>query len=210
MAISVVRPVPAQFPISGEYLQDWGYWSPDHPHLGVDFQCPTGTDVVSATIQAKVHAVYRKGDGWGDGSFGTCVIMDVIGTPWYYIYAHLSAVLVTEDEEVMPGDVIARSGATGNVTGPHLHVQVCKNPDFPRNVDIMGDPILGIRNLQPPPPPDPGYVPSNTDLAISINSLNSAVIVIRDDGIARDKALDARLSAIERGIQALVDALPKG
>lgn len=117
MAISVRRPVPEQWPITGEYMQKDGYWSPERPHLGVDFGCPEPTNVVSATIPAKVYAIHRPGDGWGDGSFGICIVMDVVGTPWYYLYAHLSQALVTVGQQVQPGDLIARSGATGMVTG---------------------------------------------------------------------------------------------
>lgn len=212
MAISLVRPVPSRFPVTGEYLDTTPpTWGPDKPHLGVDYGCPTGTEVISVTQRSKVHAVHRPGDGWGDGSFGICVVMDVIDTPWYYLYAHLSAVLVTIGETVEPGDVIGKSGATGFVTGPHLHVQACESPDFPRNVAIMGDPILGLRGL----PRDVPDVPASGTievqyLAASLNNLNSAVVAIRDTGVERDRAFDTRLGAIERALQALVNALPKG
>ena len=202
MAISLVRPVPERFPITGDYLQTTDVWTPERPHLGVDFGCPTGTDVVSATITSKVHAIHGD-DGWGDGSFGTCVVMDVIDTPWYYLYAHLSAVMVSAGQLVQPGELVAKSGATGNVTGPHLHVQVCKSPDFPRDIALMGDPILGLRGAPPQPAPEDE---ENSWLA----NLNR---VVGDDRIAsqaRDAALDSRLTAIERIITAMVQAAPKG
>jgi len=41
-----------------------------------------------------------------------------------YFYAHASALLVSEGQQVQPGDLIARVGATGNVTGPHLHFEI--------------------------------------------------------------------------------------
>lgn len=208
MAISLVRPVAAQFPITGEYLQADGYWTPDRPHLGVDFGCPTGTEVRSVTQTSKVHAVHRPGDGWGDGSFGNCVVMDVIDTPWYYLYAHLSAVLGTVGETFEPGDLLAKSGATGTVTGPHLHVQVCTSPDFPRNPALMGDPILGLRN-QPELEPEEDE-PTLAELAAAHASLNK---VVGDDRIAsqsRDRALDSRVAALEAVIAAMVKAAPKG
>ena len=207
MAISKVRPVPAQFPITGEYLQTTDVWTPDRPHLGVDFGCPTGTPVASVTQTAKVHALHVPGDGWGDGSFGNCVVMDVVGTPWYYLYAHLSVALVTVGQIVEPGTIVARSGATGHVTGPHLHVQVCESPDFPRLEHLMGDPILGIRGQQPSPP---ASTPTLADLAAAHASLNTAVGNDRLASQAADRALDSRLTAIERVITAMVNAAPKG
>ena len=211
MAISVMRPVPERFAITGEYLQTTDVWAPERPHLGVDFGCPAGTDVISATIPAKVLAVHRPGDGWGDGSFGICVVMDVTGTPWYYLYAHLSAVLVTVCETVQPGQVIAKSGATGKVTGPHLHVQVCESPDFPREAAITGDPILGLRGLHPDVPDVPGSATVEVQyISASLNNLNTIVANERLANKARDEALSSRLTGIERALQALVNALPKG
>ena len=207
MAISKVRPVPAQFPITGEYLQTTDVWTPDRPHLGVDFGCPTGTPVASVTQTAKVHALHVPGDGWGDGSFGNCVVMDVVGTPWYYLYAHLSVALVTVGQIVEPGTIVARSGATGHVTGPHLHVQVCESPDFPRDPALMGDPILGLRNQQPAPAGDEVTL---ADLSARHSSLNRVVGEDRLMNQADHRAFDSRLTAIERIITAMVNAAPKG
>jgi hypothetical protein len=216
MAISQVRPVPDIYPISGEYLQDWGFWTPDRIHFGVDFDCPTGTRVRSVTQKARVHAIHRPNDGWGDGSFGICVVMDVLDTEWYYIYAHLSSTEVALNQIVEAGDFIARSGATGYVTGPHLHVQVCTSPDFPRDATLMGDPILGLRNQQPTTPEVP------TDITVEsvhswLTSLNKVVGDDRTEGKARDELLKADIAEVKRtnmlilnALDALVEALPKG
>jgi murein DD-endopeptidase MepM/ murein hydrolase activator NlpD len=40
------------------------------------------------------------------------------------VYAHLSKILVREGQRVRRGDMIAKSGRTGLVSGPHLHYEV--------------------------------------------------------------------------------------
>jgi len=133
--------------------------------------------------------------------------MDVVDTPWYYLYAHLSQVLVIPGQWIEPGTQrIALSGDTGLVTGPHLHVQVCESPDFPRNVEIMGDPILGLRGL---PPPVEESDPTLEGLQAAHNSLNKVVGEDRLASQAADRALNSRVSALEAIIQAQIEAMVK-
>ena len=40
-----------------------------------------------------------------------------------YVYCHLSNRLVTAGTKVVAGQLLAKTGATGNVTGPHLHFE---------------------------------------------------------------------------------------
>lgn len=51
-------------------------------------------------------------------------IMIAHGNEVYTLYAHCDSLLVTVGQEVSQGEQIAWSGATGNVTGPHLHFEV--------------------------------------------------------------------------------------
>lgn len=134
---------PVDAPVSGEF----GEKGPDYPaegHRGTDYSCPTGTPV-KEQAGGKVEAVHSPGDGWGDGSFGNIVVIDHVGTPWYSGYAHLSRIDVTPGMLLLPGAVVGLSGATGRVTGPHLHHQLTKNASFPADITTCDDPRKYIR-----------------------------------------------------------------
>lgn len=73
-----------------------------------------------ATSGGKVTAA-----GWQSG-YGYVVYIDHGGGVTSR-YGHLSKVLVKVGQSVSQGDVIARSGNTGNSTGPHLHFEIRVN-----------------------------------------------------------------------------------
>ncbi len=86
---------------------------PRQPHYGLDFAVPTGTPMLAAaagrvTLAASFHF------------FGDLVVIDH-GHGVNTLYAHLSRIDVQEGQMVGRGERIALSGATGRVTGPHLH-----------------------------------------------------------------------------------------
>ncbi len=85
-------------------------------HTGVDLAAPTGTTVAAAVAGVVTGASY-------DGAYGNKItITDADGTETWY--AHLNTMQVTIGTSVQPGDLIGTVGATGNVTGPHLHLEV--------------------------------------------------------------------------------------
>ncbi|HYJ67796.1 MAG TPA: M23 family metallopeptidase [Nocardioidaceae bacterium] len=95
----------------GEYSYLWSSY-----HTGLDFSAPSGTAIVSVA-----HGVVSD-VGWDDAyGYKTEITLDNGWTIWY---CHQTSYVVSEGEEVDPGQLIGYVGATGNVTGPHLHLEV--------------------------------------------------------------------------------------
>jgi murein DD-endopeptidase MepM/ murein hydrolase activator NlpD len=85
-------------------------------HTGIDLTAAVGTPV-HVTGDGVVESA-----GWS-GRYGKLVEVDH-GNGIVTYYAHLSQFLVVPGEEVHGGQVIALSGGTGRVTGPHMHYEV--------------------------------------------------------------------------------------
>lgn len=133
-ALRLVAPVKG--PITTKYGQRtdihgtalWG----GKPHLAIDYGVPVGT-----TVQAAADGTVQEvGSGSGDRSYGNYVILDH-GNGYTTTYAHLNSYSVSKGQSVVRGQAIALSGATGYVTGPHLHFEVRKN-GVPINPSSLG------------------------------------------------------------------------
>jgi len=103
-----------------------GYGPRFHPilrrsrmHTGVDIGAGYGASIRAAASGEVIMAGYMRG-------YGNTVIVDH-GGGVSTLYAHCSALLVSEGEEVSKGQTIARVGSTGLATGPHLHFEVRRN-----------------------------------------------------------------------------------
>ncbi|MFJ9122004.1 M23 family metallopeptidase [Streptomyces sp. NPDC102394] len=106
------------YTITGTFGQAGSMWSSGY-HTGLDFAAPTGT-----LIKA-IHSGTITEAGWA-GSYGYRTILTLDdGTELWF--CHQSSISVSVGQKVATGDVIGRVGATGNVTGPHLHLEV--HPD---------------------------------------------------------------------------------
>lgn len=84
-----------------------------NPHTGADFLSPAGQAVVAPGAGRIVLAkdLYFSGNA---------VVIDH-GTGVLSLLAHLSSIAVQENTTVAAGDLVGKVGATGRVTGPHLH-----------------------------------------------------------------------------------------
>lgn len=105
-----------------------------NPHSGLDFAAPQGTPVKTpADGVVTIVADYFFN--------GQTVFVDH-GQGLITMYCHLSAFEVSKGDTVRKGDVVARSGATGRATGPHLHWNVSLN-------NARVDPAIFIGAFQP-------------------------------------------------------------
>jgi murein DD-endopeptidase MepM/ murein hydrolase activator NlpD len=82
-------------------------------HRGMDFRAAAGTPVAAANAGQVVLArkLFYEGN---------CVVIDH-GQGFYTLYMHLSRIGVADGARVGKGERLGLSGATGRVTGPHLH-----------------------------------------------------------------------------------------
>ncbi|MDQ0993508.1 M23 family metallopeptidase [Streptomyces sp. V3I7] len=115
--------------VSTGYKTGGSLWS-SGSHTGIDFHAASGTPVHAVGSGTVVSA------GWG-GAYGNQVVIRM-ADGMYTMYGHLSSIGVSVGEHVTRGHQIGLSGATGNVTGPHLHFEARTSPDYGSDVDPVG------------------------------------------------------------------------
>ncbi|MBL1107767.1 M23 family metallopeptidase [Streptomyces sp. 5-8] len=105
----------SSYTITSTFGQAGSMWSSGY-HTGLDFAAPTGS------LLKAVHSGTITEAGWA-GSYGyrTVLTLDDGTELWF---CHQSSISVSTGQKVSTGEVIGRVGATGNVTGPHLHLEV--------------------------------------------------------------------------------------
>ncbi|MET7860987.1 LysM peptidoglycan-binding domain-containing M23 family metallopeptidase [Streptomyces sp. NPDC005318] len=119
-----VHPVPGNH--TTNYRASGANWS-SGSHTGIDFPVATGTSVKAITSGTVVTA------GWG-GAYGNQVVIKHADGR-YSQYGHLSSLSVSAGQTVTVGQQVGLSGATGNVTGPHLHFEVRTGPAYGSDID---------------------------------------------------------------------------
>ncbi|MCX4570698.1 M23 family metallopeptidase [Streptomyces viridodiastaticus] len=123
-APSWVAPV-KKYKLTAGYAQTGSRWS--STHSGQDFAVPLGSPV-GAVRGGTVVKAGPNGGGDGPAYGNAIVIKHANGT--YSQYAHLSRIDVKAGQTVKTGQTIARSGNTGNSSGPHLHLEIRTSPNF--------------------------------------------------------------------------------
>lgn len=117
-ALSLTYPVPNHYGVS----QSFGHYRNGKAHGGIDYPCPVGSKIVAAQ-KGIVITVKRL-----NYSYGYYVMIyhgtDAKGRKVVTLYAHNSSLLVSVGQTVTKGQQIAKSGSTGNSTGPHCHFEL--------------------------------------------------------------------------------------
>jgi murein DD-endopeptidase MepM/ murein hydrolase activator NlpD len=113
--------IPSMWPVNGQITSRFGDRSDPLSgegafHAGVDLTADSGTPVHAAADGIVSVAQFAT-------RYGRTIIIDH-GSGMSTLYAHLSAFDVIPGTEVRRGQVIGQSGASGRVSGPHLHFEV--------------------------------------------------------------------------------------
>jgi murein DD-endopeptidase MepM/ murein hydrolase activator NlpD len=136
--------LPAIKPMAGGYSVN-GFGMRLHPVLRV-YRMHTGVDII-ADVGANIFAA---GDGAvrfagrTQGGYGIVVEIDH-GYGYSSLYAHLSQVAVRPGQSVKRGQLIAKSGRTGLVSGPHLHYEIRRGGTRLNPVDYFFDDVDAAR-----------------------------------------------------------------
>jgi murein DD-endopeptidase MepM/ murein hydrolase activator NlpD len=119
--------------ITCAYKKRGKMWSKGY-HSGCDFAVPTGTDVLAVADGKVANA------SWGQ-AYGVQLVQTLAdGT--FFIYAHLSKTFVKPGDVLKAGEVIAKSGNTGNSSGPHLHIERRSNIRWSAGKDLDPKEVL--------------------------------------------------------------------
>lgn len=115
------------------------------PHQGYDIYAEDGWAVkaVMAGIVVRIQPL-------GKGAYGKFITIKLnTKLPRYAFYAHLSEIMVKEGSQVSEGDLIGKTGVTGNASkkDPHLHFELRTSPDLGKGLGGRLDPseILGTQ-----------------------------------------------------------------
>lgn len=125
---------PAGIPVNGVISSNYSFRNDpinnsEAFHSGIDIAVKEGTPVKATASGTVIQSRYING-------YGYAVEIDH-GNGYSTLYAHNSELLVNVSDNIEKGDVIALSGATGRVTGPHVHYEVKFNGEVLNPRDFM-------------------------------------------------------------------------
>lgn len=127
-------PLTGKFNVTCEYKRK-GNWACGW-HTGIDL---TGSDNIYATCNG---TVYKTGY---DNSYGNYVVVKNNESNNYHWYCHLRTIGVSKGQSVTRTSIIGQMGATGNVTGKHLHFEIRDSSNqYAHNIDPAN--YMGISN----------------------------------------------------------------
>ena len=166
-------------------------------HNGVDFGLDEGTPVYASESGVVDSA------GWNDGGYGNMI--ELKGSQFKHVYAHLSSFEVKTGDSVMKGQKIGEVGSTGRSTGPHLHWEVLNlNTDDPLDpLDVVGK---GSSNSS--------YSPSNqeggTDNLINSSPVDTSYLrnLFPSFGNGRGGGGGDRISSIQKSQGSIIAFVP--
>ena len=100
------------------------------PHKGIDIKAPIGTPVYAPADGMVTFAGYQRAAGY--------YIILRHEQNYSTVYMHLSRIDVKKGQQIMAGQVIAKTGNTGRTTGPHLHYELRINdrPVDPLKIEL--------------------------------------------------------------------------
>lgn len=116
--LNMTYPAPGNYTVSCAF----GKYSNGNPHNGIDFPAVKGSKIVAAQNGVVIKTQKLN------YSYGYYVMIyhgtDSSGKTVVTLYAHNSEILVSPGDTVVKGQQIAKSGSTGNSTGPHCHFEI--------------------------------------------------------------------------------------
>ncbi|RLV54834.1 M23 family metallopeptidase [Aeromicrobium phragmitis] len=184
----MVNPVPG-YGIGTPYGRRGSLWSLGW-HTGADFPAPMHTHIVSCTPGTVVSVS-------NDRAYGHYVTIQWEGYRLLYCHMPSGAAVVTPGQTVSAGQLIGSVGDTGNVTGPHLHLEMRKSPYGFNANDIVN------------PQPAIDYDPQEDDVLTPAQ--DAALKELLDRNRSQDRVLVEirdRVNAVWRGTERLAQLAP--